>query len=124
MPFPHPKSDDVGATDLTGWRFESTGRDAGVDEAVGANNEHGPSNSRSPPAGGVVRMPRNIKDQPGGTQRDGVTMNNEDFRSLAGQHALDALKALAALGRRSSRRGQGSRARAKDGRTEARSGQQ
>jgi hypothetical protein len=42
-------------------------------------------------------MPRNIKDQLGGTQRDGVTMNNEDFRSLAGQHALDALKALAAL---------------------------
>jgi hypothetical protein len=31
------------------------------------------------------------------TQRDGVTMNNDDFRSLAGRHALDALKALAAL---------------------------
>jgi hypothetical protein len=32
-------------------------------------------------------MPRNIEDRPGRTERDGVTMNNEDFRSLAGRPA-------------------------------------
>jgi hypothetical protein len=50
-----------------GWRLGSTGRDAGVDEAVGANNEHGPSNSRSSPAGGVVTMPRNGRPPPRGS---------------------------------------------------------
>jgi ATP dependent DNA ligase domain len=33
----------------------------------------------------------------GGTQRNGVIMNNEDFQALARQGAIDALKALAAI---------------------------
>jgi len=42
-------------------------------------------------------MPRNIKGPTGRHSEDGVTMNNEDLRSLAGRHALGALKALAAI---------------------------
>jgi hypothetical protein len=41
-------------------------------------------------------MPRTWADR-AALRGDIVTMDNEAFRSLAGRHALDALKALAAL---------------------------
>jgi hypothetical protein len=33
----------------------------------------------------------------GGIQKDGLTMNSEDFQALARRSAIDALKALAAI---------------------------